>query len=730
MRQEQFDFVVCGAGLAGMIAAVSAARKGLKTALINDRSVPGGNTSSEIGVGIAGATRKGQNPSVYAKETGLTDEIRTNLSYAVGCCGYGDGAARDAVFLDLLYGEPNLTLYLNTTVTDVTTKDSKITSVIAYRMRQDEKLEFIAPVYADCTGDAVVAHKAGADTAMGAETDASTMGCTLFFEIEDVGHPVKFVRPAFAHDVATMDFMKDIKNPEKRRMLHVGGRFWMLEYGGHINTISDSEHITLELRKLVFGLWDHIKNSGEFPNAENFVIKRVHSLAGSRESRRILGDYILTETDIDQGLHFADSVATGGYNMGIHAPKGIYDDLPAAEVFPVPSCYDIPYRCLYSRNVNNLFMAGRNISATHIALSSTRITATCGVMGQAVGTAAWLCKKYGFTPRDVYEQAVPELQQALLADDQYIIGQRETGCEELEKHFVPDADSVASYENLSDHEIERPLTHCLGLVLPVKSEQLDGVSVKVRNMTDQPQTLKIRVLAGSKKEAYLPQRTLSELEVAVEASFCGWLPIPVGQPHGGDGKVHLALLKNENLAVYGTETPLPGALTCKYYTEKNDGFSRFTCPLAPETGFVGQDNLYTSFNLCFKDVLPRQDIFAAANLLNGFTRPYGHANIWLSEKQETATVVLQTQQPQYVCRIEVYFDNELECDPRNAIPAATVKDYNLCLITDAGQEVIEIRDNFRRKNVVEIEKNVSQIKLELLSTHGKDQYGIYGVKLY
>lgn len=730
MKQEKFDFVVCGAGLAGMIAAVSAARRGLKTALLNDRSVPGGNSSSEIGVGIAGASRKGQNPSVYARETGLVDEIRLNLDYATGYCGYGDAAARDAVFLDLLYNEPNLTLYLNTVVTDATVKDGKITSVIAYRMRQDEKIEFVAPVYADCTGDSVVAHKAGADTAMGAETDASTMGCTLFFEIEDVGHPVKFVRPAFAHDVAKMDFMKDIKNPEKRRMLHVGGRFWMLEYGGHINTISDSEHITLELRKLVFGLWDHIKNSGEFPNAENFVIKRVHSLAGSRESRRILGDYILTETDIDQGVHFADSVATGGYNMGTHAPKGIYDDLPAAEVIPVPSCFDIPYRCLYSRNVDNLFMAGRNISATHLALSATRITATCGVVGQAVGTAAWLCKKYDFTPRDVYNNAIPELQQALLEDDQYIIGRRETGCEELEKQFAVTADSTCDYENLPDSEIERPLTHCLGLVLPIKTEKLDGVSIKVKNLTDQPQTLKIRILAGSKAEAYLPERILSELELPVEANYCGWLPIAVGQPHGGDSKVYLALLENENLAVYGTANHLPGALTCKYYTAKTDGFSRFTCPLNSDTGFIGQDNLYTSFNLCFKDVLPRQNIFTPDNLLNGFTRPYGHANLWLSEKQETANVVLTAQQPQYVRRIEIYFNNELENDRRNVIPAATVKDYNLCLTTDGGQEVIEIRDNFQRKSVVEINKNVSQIKLELLSTYGDRQYGIYGIKLY
>ena len=198
-----------------MIAAVSAARKGLKVALINDRSVPGGNASSEIGVVIQGSSHHGLNYSVYAKETGLIDELRSKLDYAVSYCGYDVAAVCDAVFLDFLYAEPNLTLYLNTVVTDVAMNEGEIAFVGAYQMRQDEKLKFVAPLYADCTGDAVIAYKAGADIAMGGEAQNEfgeksadqkpqtwTMGNTLYFEIEDVGHPVTFVRPAFAHDVS------------------------------------------------------------------------------------------------------------------------------------------------------------------------------------------------------------------------------------------------------------------------------------------------------------------------------------------------------------------------------------------------------------------------------------------------------------------------------------------------------------------------------------------------
>ncbi len=741
MKRLEFDFVVCGAGISGMIAAVAAARKGLKTALINDRSVLGGNASSEIGVVIQGSSHHSLNYSVYAKETGLMDELRSNLDYAVSHCGYGVAAACDAVFFDYIYAEPNITLYLNTTVTDVVTADGKITAVHAYQMRQDEHLEFVAPIYADCTGDAVVAHKAGADTSMGAEAKAEfgeksadeeaqtwTMGHTLYFEIEDVGHPVKFVRPAFAHDVSKMEFMKHMNDPARMRMLYVGGRFWTLEYGGQVNTIADNEHIHLELRKLVYGLWDHIKNSGQYP-ADNFVIKRVYSIAGSRESRRVLGDYILTETDLDNAQHFEDSVLIGGWPMDLHAPKGIYDDLPASAFIPVTMIYDIPYRCLYSRNVDNLYMAGRNISTTHIALSSTRVIGTCGAAGQAIGTAAALCLRDGALPRQVGQNSIRELQTLLLEDDQFIIGKKEHGNQELEDHFAVTASNTHAYENQFEEEIERPLTSCVGLALPLKSKKLESLSIKVKNNTDKPQTLQVRVLRGQRMEAYVPSVTAANLEFEIAPSFCGWQKLNIDEWAGEDGKLHLVLLTNEALSVFGGNWMLPGAVTSKFYTEKNDGYNHNTCPLAAETGFVGQDNLFKKFNLSFKDVCPEQDIFSAQHILNGFTRPYGHMNMWLSEGQD-ASFTLTADAPQYVQRLELYFDNELEDDIRRRIPKAMVKDYDVIIKTDDGEKTIEVRDNFQRRNVVPIGCYVESICVNLLTTYGNRSFAVYGVKLY
>lgn len=742
MENMSYDFVVCGAGISGMIAAVAAARKGLKVALLNDRSVPGGNASSEIGVVIQGSSHHNLNYSIYAKETGIMDELRSKLDYAVAYCGYDVAAACDAVFLDFLYDEPNIDLYLNTVVTDVETENGKITAVLAYQMKQDIHYAFTAPVYADCTGDAVVAFKAGADVSMGAEAkeefgeksadDAPqtwTMGHTLYFEIEDVGHPVKFVRPKFAHDVAKMDFMKDMGNPKKMRMLHVGGRFWTLEYGGQVNTIADNEHIHLELRKLVYGLWDYIKNSGKFPNAENFVIKRVHSVAGSRESRRILGDVILTETDLDQAVRFEDSVLVGGWPMDLHAPKGIYDDLPASAFIPVTMVYDIPYRSLYSRNIDNLYMAGRNISTTHIALSSTRVIATCGAMGQAIGTAAWLCKKYDYVPRDIYGNAISELQQVLLQDDQFIIGREERGNAAVEAQFTASADSQQPYENLAEEEV-MGLDYPMGLTLPLPAGKLESLEVRVANKTAQAATLVVDVLKGSRKEAYVPDRSVKTMEVAVDAGFDGWLPIDVNEAAGEDQKIYLVLRPNEALEVSGSKRMLPGALTGKFYTEKAGTYNHNTCPLDEKTGYIGQDHTFRKFNICFRNVLPEQDVFRPEHVLNGYTRPYGHMNMWLSAAAESANLTLQADAPQWVESMEIFFDNELEDDRRKIIPVATVKDYNVWITTEDGEEMIPVRDNFLRRSVVQIGKKVKQIRVELLSTYGAPRFAVYGIKLY
>ena len=432
------DLLVAGAGISGMCTAISAARKGLSVILINDRSVLGGNASSEIGVVIQGASHHGLNPAIYAKENGIIEEIRLRLAHYYNQGGYGKYAVLDAVFFDMIYNEENINLLLNTVVCECEMKDGLIDKVFAVHSVNSEKYEIKADIYVDATGNGTLAYEAGAEFMIGREGkdefgefwapekhDDFTMGNSIYFETEDTGKPCSFKAPDFAYDISEMSFMKDINKPENFGGLSCFGPHWAYEYGGQVDILKDHNDIEFELRKLIYGIWDYIKNSGKFPQAETRVLKRVFAKAGSRESRRFCGDYILNENDIEKKIEFKDSVAIGGWPMDIHAPLGIYDSLPASNFVPVTGTYNIPFRCLYSRNVGNLMMAGRNISATHIALGSTRVMATCGAIGQAVGTAVYIAKKYDILPREIYEKHIEELQKILVADDQTILNKND-----------------------------------------------------------------------------------------------------------------------------------------------------------------------------------------------------------------------------------------------------------------------------------------------------------------
>jgi hypothetical protein len=202
--------------------------------------------------------------------------------------------------------------------------------------------------------------------------------------------------------------------------------YWWIEWGGDRSTIWDNERIRFELLSIVLGVWDYIKNSGDFPDSANFALDWVGMMPGKRGSRRLLGDHVLRQQDLLAG-DFEDAVAIGGWPMDDHPPAGFdRPDLPPNTVLRPPQVYNIPLRALYSRNVANLMMAGRNISATHVAFTSTRVMATCAAIGQAVGTAAALCCRHGLLPRQLYQrkERLRDLQQVLLRDDQTIRGTR------------------------------------------------------------------------------------------------------------------------------------------------------------------------------------------------------------------------------------------------------------------------------------------------------------------
>ncbi len=422
-QTHQVDFCVVGGGLAGLCAAVAAARHGATVALMQDRPTLGGNASSEIRMHICGA--HGANN----RETGIVEELELENRYRNPNASY---AIWDSVLYEAARREPNITLLLNCACTDLEWQShqgmegERIASVRGWQPTSETWHTVQARLFADCSGDSILAPLSGAAFRIGREAagefgediepevaDSRTMGMSCLIQARETNRPQPFIPPIWAHVYATDEDLPN-RDHDLRRT-----NYWWIELGGEQDSIHDTEALRDELLKVAFGVWDHVKNRGDH-GAENWVLEWVGFLPGKRESRRYEGDHILTQNDVRAGGRFPDLVAYGGWTMDDHHPGGMRYPGPPTIFHPAPSPYGIPYRCLYSRNVANLFCAGRNISVTHAALSSTRVMGTCALLGQAVGTAAAIAAREGLTPRGIYEQRIGELQQTLMEDDCYL----------------------------------------------------------------------------------------------------------------------------------------------------------------------------------------------------------------------------------------------------------------------------------------------------------------------
>lgn len=435
----QCDVLVAGGGPAGVPCALAAARAGANVILVHDRAVLGGNASSEIRMHVVGADchgKRGKALAVEAREGGIMEEIR--LEQAV------HNPQRSATMLDLtLYdlcrNQPNLTLLLNATLDGVEMSGGKIAKAFATRASTEECFEITARIFVDCTGDGRLGAEAGADFRRGREgmsefgeslaqrkADSHSLGSSLLFQARKHDVPMPFVAPKWARKMTPQDVANErlhFQPGEPAEGLDYG--FWWLEWGGHLDTIADNEHIRDEVAAILFGVWDHIKNSGLYPGAEFWALEWFGFLPGKRESRRFWGQTILTEHDVVESRPHADAIAYGGWYVDTHPPKGVDSpEEPPCVQHWVKYLFDIPLGCCISRNIPNLMFAGRNISATHVAFASTRVMATCAIIGQAVGIAAAHAIGQGLEPADLCGNpaAISRIQQKILREDGYLIG--------------------------------------------------------------------------------------------------------------------------------------------------------------------------------------------------------------------------------------------------------------------------------------------------------------------
>lgn len=448
-RQIITDVVVIGGGMSGICAALAAARNGAKVVLVQNRSRLGGNASSEIRMHISGSSQLKQ----VWRETGLLEELMLDDSVLNQQNSY---PMFDFVLYDKVISEPNITLLLDTALYDAKANGRKVEKVIAFCSPTEELYEITAKHFADCTGDGTLAALVGAEYMRGREAaskwdeslgqpveDKVGMGNSLLFMADDFKKPMPFVAPPWARKYTFEDF-------RYRKIYSIEYGYWWLELAGKYDIISDGQQLRHELLSVLFGVWDYIKNSGNHPESETWALTWVGMIQGKRESRRITGDHVLTQRETQVPQNFPDRVAYGGWPLDDHPPEGMDDtSIRPNRAIHLKSPYSIPLRTLYSKDFDNLWMAGRNISVSHAALSSTRVMATCATLGQAVGTAMHYAISRQMTGRQIVNSQadMERVQQLLLRQDQAMLNVKNQDPDDLALQAnVSASDEIKGFE--------------------------------------------------------------------------------------------------------------------------------------------------------------------------------------------------------------------------------------------------------------------------------------------
>jgi len=673
------DLVVTGGGLSGVCCALTAARQGIRVILVQDRPVLGGNSSSEVRLWILGATSHMGNNNRWAREGGVVDEILVENTYRNP---EGNPVVFDMVLLDKVMSEPGITLLLNTAVYEVTrTGEGLIGSLKAYCSQNQTTYELKAPLFTDASGDGVVGFLAGAAFRMGAESTeefgelfapaadyGELLGHSLYFYTKDTGKPVRYVPPAFALD--------DITKIPRFRSFNTedyGCRLWWIEYGGRLDTVHDTETIKWELWKVVYGVWNYIKNSGNFPDAETLTLEWVGMIPGKRESRRFEGDYILRQQDLVAQRSFEDAVAYGGWSIDLHPSDGVFSEKPGCNQWHSKGIYPIPYRCLYSRNVPNLLFSGRLISASHVAFGSSRVMGTGAYVGQASAMAAVLCRRNGILPRDLLQRPLmAELQQELMRSGQHIPGLTLQDDKDLTRTAEITVSSKLVLEELRpldnggerqqpSADLWRELTLSTAQMLPLTP----GATPKIRIYVDALKTteLETELKVSSKPGNFTPDSSLGkknfsltpgkhEILLSFDANIkddCyGFICLYKNplikvaySPQRITGILSVFNLVNEAVSNYGLQTP-PEGIGMETF--------EFWCPQRRPEGW----------NLAMK-ISPGLDVFDGTNIRNGLARPTVRPNAWVADPADPAPAVRLTwKSPQQIRRVVVKFDTDAD----------------------------------------------------------------------
>ncbi len=729
----QADLVITGGGMAGTCCAITAARAGIQVVLVQDRPVLGGNASSEVRLWILGATSHMGNNNRWAREGGVIDEILTENLYRNR---EGNPLILDTILLEKITREENIRLLLNTAVYDLEKNGpDKIRKVLAFCSQNSTRYELNAPLFADASGDGIVGFLSGAAFRMGAEDpgefgeglapDSSygeLLGHTLYFYSKDVGKPVKYIAPSFAlKEFERIPKIRSVKTSDQ------GAYFWWLEYGGRLDTVHQSEEIKWELWKIVYGIWDFIKNSGNYPEAETYTLEWVGTIPGKRESRRFEGDYILSQSDLVEQRQHEDAVAFGGWAMDLHPADGVYSDQPSCNQFHSKGIYQIPLRCYYSKNIRNLFLAGRIISCTHVAFGSTRVMATCAIGGQAVGMAAAHCVRSGILPSDLlkgshmahlqtalslYGQSIPHIP---LQDENNLMGSARV-----------QASSTCILREIPADGPWLSLEKAACQMIPLTDQ--DQLQIKVKVKAAEPTLLKGDLRIAERPGNYTPdiicdvqEHKLEEGENEVVYTF--------NKGSAKDQYAFICFHVNKAVQIKCSNMRYSGILSL--FNKFNRAVSNFGKQEATDGSGINSFEFWTpekrpaGHNIAMS-FYPAVEIASIENIRNGFTRPTRVSNAWIADPTDSLpTIFLFWKKKVRISRIVLFFDPDydhpmesvLMGHPEDRVPFV-VKDYK---IEDGqGRLLHQTKGNYLGRNEILLTEPSVTDKIVITLDHPTD----------
>ncbi len=739
---RSFDVIVVGGGISGTCAAISAARNGARTALVHERSALGGNSSSEVRLYPEDTCSF----SPWIKESGIIEEMDSE-ERARNWEPRIEGMMNshwDLVLYEWAKREKNLSLFLNTTMREVVMRDAgHIQAIHAPQLGTEREFILSAPLFIDSTGDGVLGYRAGAEFRWGQEVrseynealapvepDSGLMGNTLFFRARDTGKPVTFKRPAWAAEFPTE---ADLTGRDHG---HFECGYWWIEVGTPMHPIKDNEEIRDEALRQVLGVWDHIKNrctsDSVRERAQNYALEFVGFWPYKRESRRIFGDYTLTEKDVrDPSIH-PDDIAYGSWGIDIHLPGGIHDrNVPP---YPEPRSdanfkqrstipYGIPLRACYSRNVQNLLTAGRPIGASYVAFASSRVLPTGAIVGQGVGAAAALCMKYRCEPKEVAASHAAELQQILLRQDASIPGVENADSADLARRakVVASSEAVLRYpESQSFHEARLPL----GQVFPVSTNRLDGIELLLQSASSQAQAVTLSLRRVEHVWDLRPSPQIATVSATVLAGFSGYVSFPL-RASTRPGSLYFVSID--------AQPSIGWALFADQHGQPSQ------VPVGSAAADLPPGGIWrplTGGRSLAMRVHPDQHPYAAQNIVRGTNRPDRWTNIFLSDPAQPMPAWIELQFPSPVRMNEIQITFDTDTNRRIQLPLfrypECVRRYEIAVPQGGGwKTIVQEEDNYARHRVHRVDSvTADRLRINVLETNGSPQARIYEVRVY